>query len=94
MDNGNMQIERELRNNPELLKHIMNSRDGQTLMRLLTRSDYGAGFRHAVRSAANGDASEMAERLRQVTESREGAALIARLQSLMNQRNGGRDGGL
>ena len=94
MDNRNSQIERELRNNPELLKHIMNSRDGQTLMRLLTRSDNGARFRQAVQSAANGDASEMADCLRQVTESREGAALIARLQGLMNQRNGGHYGGI
>ena len=92
MDNRN--IERELRDNPELLKHIMNSQDGQTLMRLLTQSDRGTRFRHAVQSAANGDASEMADCLRQVTESQEGAALIARLQSLMSQRNGGRYGGV
>lgn len=94
MDNRDSQIERELRNNPELLKHIMNSQDGQTLMRLLTQSDRGARFRQAVQSAANGDASEMADCLRQVTESREGAALIARLQALMSQRNGGRYGGI
>ncbi len=94
MDNRNSQFERELRDNPELLRRVMNSQDGQTLMRLLTRSDNGAKFRRAVRSAANGDASEMAECLRQVTESREGAALIARLQGLANRRDGGRYGGI
>ena len=94
MDNRNNQLERELRNNPELLRHIMNSQDGQTLMRLLTQADRGQRFRQAVRSAANGDASAMAGCLREVTQSPEGAALIARLQGLMNQRNGGSYGGL
>lgn len=94
MDNRNSQFERELRNNPELPRHIMNSQDGQTLMRLLTQADHGKRFRQAVQSAANGDPSEMAECLRQVRQSPEGAALIARLQSLMNQRNGGAYGGL
>ncbi|MBR3570576.1 MAG: hypothetical protein IKN96_07255 [Oscillibacter sp.] len=92
MENRNM--ERELRENPELLRHIMNSQDGQTLMRLLTQADHGARFRRAVQSAANGNASEMAECLRQVAESREGAALMARLQGMMNQGGGGRYGGL
>jgi hypothetical protein len=92
MENRNM--ERELRENPELLRHIMNSQDGQTLMRLLTQADSGARFRRAVQSAADGNASEMADCLRRVTESREGAALIARLQGMMNQGGGGRYGGL
>ena len=92
MDNRN--VEQELRDNPELLRHIMNSQDGQTLMRLLTQNDKGARFRQAVRSAADGDPSQMAGCLRQVTESREGAALIARLQRLMEGRNGGSYGGV
>ena len=94
MDNRNSQFERELRNNPELLRYIMNSQDGQTLMRLLTYSDRGQRFRQAVRSAADGNPSEMAECLRQVTQSPEGAALIARLQGLMERRNGGSYGGI
>ncbi|MBR4545956.1 MAG: hypothetical protein IKO14_08325 [Oscillibacter sp.] len=87
-------FEQELRGNPELLRHIMNSQDGQTLMKLLTRSDNGTRFRHAVQSAANGNPSEMADCLRQVTESREGAALVARLRLLMEQRGAGRYGGV
>ena len=94
MDTMNSQFARELRNNPELLRHVMNSQDGQTLMRLLTQADQGARFRQAVQSAANGDPSAMAGCLRQVTQSPEGAALIARLQNLMSQRNGGSYGGL
>ncbi|MBQ9493363.1 MAG: hypothetical protein IJR54_06470 [Oscillibacter sp.] len=94
MDSRNSRFEQELRGNPALLRHIMNSQDGQTLMRLLTQSDRGERFRQAVQSAANGNASEMADCLRQVTESREGAALIARLQRLMEQKDRGRYGGV
>ena len=94
MDNRNYQLEQELRNNPELLRKIMNSRDGQTLMQLLTQSDRGARLRKAAQSAADGDTAEMAECLRQVTQTREGAALIARLQRLMERGGGGRYGGI
>ena len=93
MDNRN-QFEQELRANPELLRHVMNSQDGQTLMRLLTQSDRGTRFRQAVRSAANGDTADMADCLRQVTQTREGAALVTRLQRLMEQGGNGRYGGV
>ena len=93
MDNRN-QFEQELRANPELLRHVMNSQDGQTLMRLLTQSDHGTRFRQAVRSAANGDTTDMADCLRQVTQTREGAALVTRLQRLMEQGGNGRYGGV
>lgn len=85
MEYGNSQFARELRNHPELLQRVMNSQDGQTLVRLLTQDDGGGRFRRAVRSAADGDASEMTRCLRQVAESPEGAALIARLQRMMGQ---------
>ena len=94
MDDRNYQFEQELRNNPELLRQIMNSRDGQTLMKLLTQPDRGARFRQAVQSAADGNPAEMADCLRQVTQTREGAALITRLQRLMERGGGGRYGGV
>ncbi|MBR4211507.1 MAG: hypothetical protein IKR84_03870 [Oscillibacter sp.] len=90
----NYQLEQELRNNPELLRQIMNSRDGQTLMKLLTQSDRGARLRHAAQLAADGNPAEMADCLRQVTQTREGAALITRLQRLMERGGGGGYGGV
>ena len=88
------QMAQELRDNPELLQRIINSQDGQALMRMLTQADSGTRFRQAVEAAANGDTADMAHCLRQVTESREGAALVGRIKRMMRERNGGRYGGI
>ena len=65
----------ELRKNPALLQQIMNSRDGQELLRMLS----GNGFERAAESAAKGDGNEMAQRIRQVMQTPEGAALLERI---------------
>ena len=61
------------------LKSLMQSRDGQTLMRMLTRDDGGAGLRKAVQSAAKGDAGAMTQMVSQIMQSPEGAALVERI---------------
>ena len=61
MDEKSAQMAEQLRKNPAMLKSLMQSRDGQTLMRMLTQDDGGAGLRKAVQSAAKGDAGAMTQ---------------------------------
>ena len=42
MDEKSAQMAEQLRKNPAMLKSLMQSQDGQTLMRMLTQDDGGA----------------------------------------------------
>lgn len=79
MDENSARMAEQLRKNPAMLKSLMQSRDGQTLMRLLTQEDGGAGLQKAVRSAAKGDAAAMTQMVSQIMQSPEGAALVERI---------------
>ena len=79
MDEKSAQMAEQLRKNPAMLKSLMQSRDGQTLMRLLTQDDGGAGLQKAVQSAAKGDAAAMTRMVSQIMQSPEGAALVERI---------------
>ena len=79
MDENSARMAEQLRKNPAMLKSLMQSRDGQTLMRLLTQEDGGAGLQKAVRSAAKGDAAAMTQMVNQIMQSPEGAALVERI---------------
>ncbi len=79
MDERSAQMADRLRKNPAMLKSLMQSGDGQTLMRMLTQGDGGAGLQKAVQSAAKGDASAMTEMVSQIMQSPEGAALVERI---------------
>ena len=78
-------LARKLRN-PALLKNVMGSRDGQALLRLLNQD--GAGFRQAVRAAAEGDSADMERRLRQLTQSPDSAALLDRVREAVERYGG------
>ena len=62
-----------------MLKSLMQSRDGQTLMRMLTQGDGGAGLQRAVQSAAKGDTAAVTRMVSQIMQSPEGAALVERI---------------
>jgi hypothetical protein len=79
MDEKTAQLAQQLKNDPAKLRTLMESQDGQTLMRMLTREDQGAGLQHAAQAAVRGDAGEMAEMVRRIMESPQGAALVARI---------------
>ena len=72
-------VAEQLRKNPAALKALMQSQDGQALMRMLTQGDGGAGLQKAVQSAAKGDAGAMARMVSQIMQSPEGAALVDRI---------------
>ena len=49
MDEKSARMAEQLRRNPAMLKSLMQSQDGQTLMRMLTQGDGGAGDRKSTR---------------------------------------------
>ena len=79
MDEKSAQMAEQLRKNPAMLKSLMQSRDGQTLMRMLTQGDGGAGLQRAVQSAAKGDTAAVTRMVSQIMQSPEGAALVERI---------------
>ena len=79
MDEKTAQMAEQLRKNPAMLKSLMQSRDGQTLMQMLTQGDRGAGLLRAVLSAAKGDTTAMVQMVNQIMQSQEGAELVERI---------------
>ncbi len=70
---------RQLKGKPELVQQVMGSADGQRLMALLNGSDGGSSFRQAAQSAADGSTAQMAQLLKGLMQSPEGAELIRRI---------------
>ena len=62
-----------------MLQSLMGSSDGQTLMRMLTQQDQGAGLQQAVHAAMKGDTGKITEMLQSIMQSPDGAALVERL---------------
>ena len=79
MDDNTARLAQQLRQDPAMLQSLMGSADGQTLMRMLTAQDQGAGLQQAVRAAMKGDTGKMTEMLQSIMQSPDGAALVERL---------------
>ena len=79
MDEKSARMAEQLRKNPAMLKALMQSRDGQALMQMLTQGDQGAGLQRAVQSAAKGDTTAMVQMVSQIMQSPEGAELVERI---------------
>lgn len=79
MDEKTTRLVEQLRSNPAMLKALMQSRDGQALMQMLTQGDHGAGLQRAVQSAAKGRPQEMVSLINQVMQSPGGADLVERI---------------
>ena len=79
MDEKTARMVEQLKSNPAMLQALMQSRDGQTLMSMLTQGDRGTGLQRAVQSAAKGDPSEMVRMVNQVMQSPGGAELVQRI---------------
>ena len=69
----------QLKSNPAMLRSLMQSQDGQMLLRMLTQGDSGVGLQRAVQAAAKGNTAEMVQMVSQVMKSPEGAALVQRI---------------
>ena len=79
MDEKTNRLVQQLKNNPAMLQALMHSRDGQSLMRLLTQGDQGAGLQRAAQAAAMGRPEEMVRMVNQVMQTPGGAALVERI---------------
>ncbi|MBQ0038322.1 MAG: hypothetical protein KBS74_06595 [Clostridiales bacterium] len=69
----------QLKRNPAALQGIMQSRDGQQLMQMLSGNDGGAALNHAASQASVGNAAEMIQMLKNVMSTPNGAALVQRI---------------
>lgn len=76
----------QLKSNPAMLQALMQSRDGQDLLRMLSGGDQGASLQRAAQSAAKGNPAEMVRMVNQLMQSPDGAALVDRISKAMNGR--------
>lgn len=77
MDQKEM-IER-LKRNPQAIQSLMNSPDGQALMRLLQGQDGGKTLSRASSQAAAGNTAQMMQMLKGIMSTPGGAELIRRI---------------
>ena len=61
---------------PGAAQRVMESADGQALMQMLSGGDGGAGLQQAMSQASAGNTAQLAEMIRQVMQSPQGAALV------------------
>lgn len=79
MDENMKKVAEQLKKNPALVKSLMQSRDGQMLMQMLTSKDQGASLQRAAQAAANGDPAEIMKMMNQVLKSPGGSELVERI---------------
>ena len=79
MEDNVTRLAEQLKSNPAMLHALIQSRDGQALMQMLTQGDHGAGLQRAVQSATKGNPAEMIKLVNQVMQSPGGAELINRI---------------
>ena len=86
MDEQTTRMIQQLKSNPAALQALMQSRDGQALLQMLSGGDRGASLQRAAQSAAKGNPAEMARMVRQVMDTPDGAALVERISKAMGGR--------
>ena len=85
MDESTARLAQQLKQNPGMLRSLMQSRDGQTLMHLLTQGDQGAGLQRAAQAAAQGDPAEMMQMMSRILQDPDGAALLERIRKAVQK---------
>ena len=86
MDEQTARMIQQLKSNPAMLQALMQSRDGQDLLRMLSGGDQGASLQRAAQSAAKGNPAEMVRMVNQLMQNPDGAALVDRISKAMNGR--------
>ena len=79
MDEQTQRLIEQLRTNPAAIQSLIQSGDGQNLLKMLTKEDGGSSLQHAAMSAARGNPGEMMQMLSRIMQSPEGAALVERI---------------
>ena len=65
-----------LKHDPAAAQRVRESSDGQALMQMLSGTDGGTGLQQAMAQASSGNTAQLAEMIRQVMQSPQGAALV------------------
>lgn len=86
MDEQTKRMIQQLKANPAMLQSLMQSRDGQALMQMLSAGDQGASLQRAAQSAAKGNSAEIMRMMNQVMQSPAGAELVQRINRSMKQK--------
>lgn len=86
MDEQTARMIQQLKSNPAMLQALMQSRDGQALMQMLSGGDRGASLQRAAQSAAKGNPAEIMRMMNQVMQSPAGAELVQRINRSMKQK--------
>jgi hypothetical protein len=86
MDEQTNRMIQQLKANPAMLQSLMQSRDGQALMQMLSAGDQGASLQRAAQSAAKGNPAEIMRMMNQVMQSPAGAELVQRINRSMKQK--------
>lgn len=86
MDEQTKRMIQQLKANPAMLQSLMQSRDGQALMQMLSAGDQGASLQRAAQSAAKGSPAEIMRMMNQVMQSPAGAELVQRINRSMKQK--------
>ena len=79
------QVLQQVKNDPQMVQRVMQSLDGQKLMQLLTSADGGSTLSQAATAASSGNTAQMVAMLKKIIQSPEGAALMGRLGSQLQQ---------
>jgi ribonuclease D len=85
MDEMINQLAQQMKNDPSMIRNLMQSRDGQLLMHMLTRRDNGKALQQAIYTATRGDTTDMANLVQQMMNSPEGADLVRRIQNKLSK---------
>jgi hypothetical protein len=76
---------RSLGKDSNTLRSIMNSADGQTLMRMLAGQDGGTSLRQAAQSAMQGDTAQMSRMIQNLMNTPDGAKLAERIRQAVEK---------
>jgi len=76
---GQKEMIDRLKRNPQAIQSLMNSPDGQALMRLLQGQDGGQALNRASSQAAAGNTAQMMQMLKGIMSTPGGAELIRRI---------------
>ena len=85
MNDMTAKLANQLKSNPAALRSLMQSPDGQALLRMLTQGDQGAGLQQAAQAAAKGNPAQITEMINRLMQSPEGAALVERINKAVSK---------
>ena len=79
------ELANRLRQNPDALQSVLRSPDGQRLLPLLSGSAGGQPLQQAAQQADSGSTAQLAQLLRRVMSTPDGAALAGRIMQQLQQ---------